>query len=221
MLGIAWLWLPVLPGLALTGYIAYLRVQERRRYETDLRNELRATPPPRSAPPQRPARKGDTDAPRRAAAGSAPDPGDTGSRRRPADAAGGAPVPPRAPGVQRPHGERAAPAPEARARADRRDAEERDHAEWIATLQGDREPGRPGDAPSDAGDRDAWDPVPVPLPTYVTAPVVPRGEPALPERPEPEQPPAPPTPLFDQYAEDPRRGLPVYDQTQWPRAGNE
>jgi hypothetical protein len=59
-----------------------------------------------------------------------------------------------------------APGPSALA-ADRRAlVEQTDHAEW---LDQQRERGsRPGDGGS-------WDPVPVPLPTYVTAPVAPRA----------------------------------------------
>ncbi|MCF2528256.1 divisome protein SepX/GlpR [Yinghuangia soli] len=237
LLGLAWFWLPVLPGLALTGYIAYLRIQERRRYETDLRNQL--APAAGRPAPQRLARGAEPEARRTAPqASEAP-------RRRPADgtprSAGPRTGNPRT-GTPRPT-ERAA-APEAREAREgrepreareakdtrskpggRREAEARDHAEWIAALQSDAE----------AGDRGAWDPVPVPLPTYVTAPVVPRGEPALPERPEADpQDPEPrraaeaPTPLFDQYAEDQRRAAapynlpsaPLYTQ-DWPRAGNE
>ncbi|MFF5565951.1 gephyrin-like molybdotransferase receptor GlpR [Streptomyces sp. NPDC012623] len=103
--------------------------------------------------------------------------------------------------------------------------EQTDHAEWV-DQQRERGPGR----------GDSWEPVPVPLPTYVTAPVAPRAtggvdvtdpetwsaarsstaEPA----PEPLPAPSPPaprrardrgrTPLFDQYDEDDR-----------PRAANE
>ncbi|WP_405519697.1 gephyrin-like molybdotransferase receptor GlpR [Streptomyces canus] len=51
--------------------------------------------------------------------------------------------------------------------ADRRAlVEQTDHAEWI-DQQRERQP-RPGHG-------DSWDPVPVPLPTYVTAPVAPRA----------------------------------------------
>ncbi|MDI2128775.1 hypothetical protein [Yinghuangia seranimata] len=194
--GLARLWVPALPGLALTGYIGYLRVQERRRYEATLRNRLRPAPP-------RPARKPAEPEPRRT-----PSAEPTG-RRAGTDQ----------PGPTRTAGDRP-PAPDPRARATRREAEERDHADWIAALQSDQDA---------THDRDAWDPVPVPLPTYVTAPVVPRGDPAPlthedPPAPQADHPqPAPPTPLFDQYAEDPRRTLgppPVYEQ-EWPRAGNE
>ncbi|OKH97775.1 hypothetical protein A6A06_31905 [Streptomyces sp. CB02923] len=105
--------------------------------------------------------------------------------------------------------------------------EETDHAEWV-DQQRERERAEPG----------GWDPVPVPLPTYVTAPVAPRATshvdldaddawssarsgPAT-ETPQPAPAPDPRrrsasgrrsrgrTPLFDQYADDDR-----------PRAANE
>ncbi|WP_267244004.1 gephyrin-like molybdotransferase receptor GlpR [Streptomyces sp. PR69] len=96
--------------------------------------------------------------------------------------------------------------------------EQTDHAEWL-DQQRDRGPAR----------GDSWEPVPVPLPTYVTAPVAPRATsgvevgdpetwsaarsspadptPAPPRRPRPDR---SRTPLFDQYADDDR-----------PRAANE
>ncbi|MEV5972554.1 gephyrin-like molybdotransferase receptor GlpR [Streptomyces sp. NPDC051921] len=113
--------------------------------------------------------------------------------------------------------------------ADRRAlVEQTDHAEWV-DQQRDRGPAR----------GDSWDPVPVPLPTYVTAPVAPRASSGVditdPETwssarsstaadPAPAPAPAPRrrtpqprprrdhgrTPLFDQYADDDR-----------PRAANE
>ncbi|MEU5917199.1 divisome protein SepX/GlpR [Streptomyces sp. NPDC004288] len=109
--------------------------------------------------------------------------------------------------------------------ADRRAlVEQTDHAEWV-DQQRERGPSR----------GDSWDPVPVPLPTYVTAPVAPRATSGIditdPETwsaarsstvadPAPAAPPAPRqrtpqprpgrTPLFDQYADDDR-----------PRAANE
>ncbi|PVE06388.1 membrane protein, partial [Streptomyces scopuliridis RB72] len=103
--------------------------------------------------------------------------------------------------------------------------EQTDHAEWV-DQQRERGP----------ASGDSWDPVPVPLPTYVTAPVAPRAtggvevsdpetwsaarsstaEPAT-EPPPPPRAPAPRrtrdrgrTPLFDQYDEGDR-----------PRAANE
>ncbi|MFJ4340348.1 gephyrin-like molybdotransferase receptor GlpR [Streptomyces sp. NPDC088915] len=111
--------------------------------------------------------------------------------------------------------------------ADRRAlVEQTDHAEWV-DQQRERGPSR----------GDSWDPVPVPLPTYVTAPVAPRASSGVditdPETwsaarsstaadptpaPAPRRRPAAPrrdrdhgrTPLFDQYADDDR-----------PRAANE
>ncbi|MET9929480.1 MULTISPECIES: hypothetical protein [unclassified Streptomyces] len=111
--------------------------------------------------------------------------------------------------------------------ADRRAlVEQTDHAEWV-DQQRERGPAR----------GDSWDPVPVPLPTYVTAPVAPRASSGVditdPETwsaarsstaadptpaPAPRRRPAAPrrdrdhgrTPLFDQYADDDR-----------PRAANE
>ncbi|GHA95409.1 gephyrin-like molybdotransferase receptor GlpR [Streptomyces termitum] len=113
--------------------------------------------------------------------------------------------------------------------ADRRAlVEQTDHAEWV-DQQRERGPAR----------GDSWDPVPVPLPTYVTAPVAPRATNGVDvtdpetwsaarsstaaEQPPASEPPArrrqaPPrrgrdhgrTPLFDQYADDDR-----------PRAANE
>ncbi|MGO4633240.1 gephyrin-like molybdotransferase receptor GlpR [Streptomyces sp. 2RAF24] len=104
--------------------------------------------------------------------------------------------------------------------------EQTDHAEWV-DQQRDRGPAR----------GDSWEPVPVPLPTYVTAPVAPRASGGVditdPETwsaarsstaadpapaPAPRQRTAQPrarrdhgrTPLFDQYADDDR-----------PRAANE
>ncbi|GAA4915718.1 gephyrin-like molybdotransferase receptor GlpR [Streptomyces coeruleoprunus] len=103
--------------------------------------------------------------------------------------------------------------------------EQTDHAEWV-DQQRDRGPSR----------GDSWDPVPVPLPTYVTAPVAPRATGGVdvtdPEtwsaaRSSPAEPTPPPatrrhphpprrprdhgrTPLFDQYADEDR-----------PRAANE
>ncbi|MER6996886.1 gephyrin-like molybdotransferase receptor GlpR [Streptomyces sp. NPDC000410] len=105
--------------------------------------------------------------------------------------------------------------------------EQTDHAEWV-DQQRDRGPAR----------GDSWEPVPVPLPTYVTAPVAPRAtsgidvtdpetwssarsstaDPTAPAVPASRQRTTPPrrardrgrTPLFDQYADEDR-----------PRAANE
>lgn len=118
----------------------------------------------------------------------------------------------------------ARPAPSPRT-ADRRAlVEQTDHAEWVDQQRAQQ------------SDDDGWDPVPVPLPTYVTAPVAPRtpggvdpgapdtwsaarsgtaaAEPATaPAAPQPrrQRPRTPRTPLFDQYA----------DPSDRPRAANE
>lgn len=63
----------------------------------------------------------------------------------------------------RPRPEPPAPEPPAPREEARAVVEETDHAEWVDGLQ------RGG-----VSDGDGWDPVPVPLPTYVTAPVAPR-----------------------------------------------
>ncbi|UCM88614.1 divisome protein SepX/GlpR [Streptomyces marincola] len=102
--------------------------------------------------------------------------------------------------------------------------EQTDHAEWVDQQR--RRARRPDD------DQEGWDPAPVPLPTYVNAPVAPRttrgvdldgpdtwsaarsttaGTPAAPAAPpRPAQPAADVkapqrTPLFDQYADEPHR----------------
>ncbi|WP_369378369.1 gephyrin-like molybdotransferase receptor GlpR [Streptomyces sp. cg36] len=122
----------------------------------------------------------------------------------------------------------AAPEPEPAAavspqEADRRAlVEQTDHAEWV-DQQRERGPER----------GDSWEPVPVPLPTYVTAPVAPRAtgsidlgapdtwssarsstaDPTAPAAPAPRRrgtPSSRRTPLFDQYADEDR-----------PRAANE
>ncbi|MGP4113384.1 divisome protein SepX/GlpR [Streptomyces sp. 4N509B] len=115
----------------------------------------------------------------------------------------------------------ARPAPERPARAV---VEQTDHAEWV-----DQQRARGGAAPGE--EPDTWDPAPVPLPTYVNAPVAPRTtrgvdldapdtwsaarsttagsatqKPATPDQPSQDATPRR-TPLFDQYADDhrPRR----------------
>ncbi|WP_461012337.1 divisome protein SepX/GlpR [Streptomyces capparidis] len=171
------LWLPAVPGVLLTAYIAHLRRQERRRFEVKLdqhraaeaAHRLRETRPPRPA-------------------------------AAPPAAAPPAPEPP------------AAPEPEEAVR--RAVVEETDHAEWVDGMR--RRP----------ADQDGWEPVPVPLPTYVTAPVAPRNTTGvdlnapgtwssarLPKDQDPTTPRSRErgrTPLFDQYADQDR-----------PRAANE
>ncbi|WP_406298025.1 hypothetical protein OG948_21055 [Embleya sp. NBC_00888] len=223
--GLAWVWLlPAVPGVLLSAYIVHLRVQERRRYEAGLRRLGR--PAGKSGGP-----------------GDSPSAAEARSRAKTGETPDGPPAEPRA--ADRPTGgdPRAARAPRSgptgsagnggasgasasvRGRRDR-EAEEPALAEWIAELAIDGGP----------HDRDSWDPVPVPLPTYVTAPVVPRGDAEQePERPQihavpdprPTESARPSTPLFDQYAEDTRTAygssvdsLPLYEH-EWRRAVNE
>ncbi|AZQ35358.1 hypothetical protein EJ357_19215 [Streptomyces cyaneochromogenes] len=135
--GLAFLWAPGIPAVLLSGYIAYLRSQERRRfaYQMDRRQAEAAAQRVREHARQ--------------------------SRRRgPADAGDGIDEP----------DERPEPGTEtgmSALAADRRAlVEQTDHAEWV-DQQRERQR-RPGHG-------DSWDPVPVPLPTYVTAPVAPRA----------------------------------------------
>ncbi|MFF4900853.1 gephyrin-like molybdotransferase receptor GlpR [Streptomyces sp. NPDC001068] len=133
--GLAFLWAPGVPAVMLSGYIAYLRVQERRRfaYQMDRRQAEVAAQRLRERQPR---------------------------RRAPLDPGAVADEPDEGPGVETDPGLSALA-------ADRRAlVEQTDHAEWV-DQQRERQR-RPGQG-------DSWDPVPVPLPTYVTAPVAPRA----------------------------------------------
>jgi hypothetical protein len=135
--GLAFLWAPGIPAVMLSGYIAYLRSQERRRfaYQMDRRRAEAAAQRLREHARQS-RRRGSADA------GAGADEADGGSE----------------PGTD--------PGMSALA-ADRRAlVEQTDHAEWVDQQRERRR--RPGHG-------DSWDPVPVPLPTYVTAPVAPRA----------------------------------------------
>ncbi|KDN83934.1 hypothetical protein KCH_45830 [Kitasatospora cheerisanensis KCTC 2395] len=87
-------------------------------------------------------------------------------------------------------------------------AEATEHEEWADGVR----------ARAAAGP-DSWEPVPVPLPTYVTAPVAPRVNRGLDlSAPNTWDSGRPVTPLFDQYGEPgPQQAAPEYR----PRAANE
>lgn len=135
--GLTFLWAPAAPAVMLSAYIAYLRIQERRRfaYQMDRRHAEAAAQRLRERARQ--------------------------PRRRAVAADLGAGEPDEGPGPE------TDPALSAALAADRRAlVEQTDHAEWV-DQQRERQR-RPGHG-------DSWDPVPVPLPTYVTAPVAPRA----------------------------------------------
>ncbi|MFE1461419.1 gephyrin-like molybdotransferase receptor GlpR [Streptomyces nigra] len=135
--GLAFLWAPGVPAVLLSGYIAYLRSQERRRfaYQMDRRRAEAAAQRLREHARQN-------------------------RRRGPGDAAPGVPESDEGSGPDTGTDLSALA-------ADRRAlVEQTDHAEWV-DQQRERQR-RPGHG-------DSWDPVPVPLPTYVTAPVAPRA----------------------------------------------
>ncbi|MGW0814178.1 divisome protein SepX/GlpR [Streptomyces viridiviolaceus] len=137
--GLAFLWAPGVPAVLLSGYIAYLRSQERRRFAFQMDRRRAEVAAQRLRERDRQPR-----------------------RRVSAEAVGD------------PDAEEPEEGPEAEAdpglsalAADRRAlVEQTDHAEWV-DQQRERQQ-RPGQGES-------WDPVPVPLPTYVTAPVAPRA----------------------------------------------
>ncbi|WP_307065979.1 gephyrin-like molybdotransferase receptor GlpR [Streptomyces sp. B3I8] len=134
--GLAFLWVPAVPAALLSGYIAHLRAQERKRFAYQMdrqRAEVAAQRLRERRPRQRAATvDADTDEPE------------------------DGPEPATDPGLSA-------------LAADRRAlVEQTDHAEWVdQQRERQRLPGH----------GDSWDPVPVPLPTYVTAPVAPRATP--------------------------------------------
>ncbi|MEU1010220.1 gephyrin-like molybdotransferase receptor GlpR [Streptomyces sp. NPDC005890] len=133
--GLAFLWVPAVPAVTLSAYIAYLRAQEHRRfaYQMDRRHAEAAAQRLRERQPH---------------------------RRAPLDTGAGADETEQGADTGTDTGLSALA-------ADRRAlVEQTDHAEWV-DQQRERQR-RPGHG-------DSWDPVPVPLPTYVTAPVAPRA----------------------------------------------
>ncbi|MEV7775337.1 hypothetical protein [Kitasatospora sp. NPDC086791] len=193
--GLAFLWVPAVPAVLLTLYIGHLRRLERQRYEVKL-DRVRA------AQAAERLRKREQQRAQAPATDAAP------AEAPAAEPAPAAPAEERA--VRRPHLRLAAEPEEAAAAVPSASAvaEATEHEEWV---DGMRERGAAGP--------DSWEPVPVPLPTYVTAPVAPRvsrgldlsapgtwtaGRPAESRT----------TPLFDQYAE------PQAPEAR-PRAANE
>ncbi|MBF9071611.1 divisome protein SepX/GlpR [Streptacidiphilus fuscans] len=207
--GVALLWIPAVPAVLFSLYIAQMRRQERRRYEVKLDHRLAAEAAQRvrQQAASRRVQEAETVAhpappapsPRAAATPGEATTSGTGALAASAGAAGQAARTARSARSARPTGPTpSTPEPWA-------DDDRPEHASPST--------GRPGD--------DAWNPVPVPLPTYVTAPVAPRAtlgldlsapdtyssaraprsqaQPPVPPR-RPVQPPA--TPLFDQYADD-------------------
>lgn len=260
--GLAFLWVPAVPAALLSAYIAHLRGQERRRF-TFTMDRRRAEAAARSLHERRPrlgaarhpqqggrdqAPEQDPDPGPPSRPGHGPGPGGRERGREPrggrdhghdgaADAGGGAPREQQGPrGELRPDARQ-----EARTRAEEQEAAERralveqtDHAEWVDQQ---RAPDR--ESPEGEG----WEPVPVPLPTYVSAPVAPRTNRNVDlEAPDAwssarsssvpateSSPPAPEPPAEDRPAPRPRRPrdrsrTPLFDQYEdedRPRAANE
>ncbi|MFG2603899.1 gephyrin-like molybdotransferase receptor GlpR [Streptomyces sp. NPDC048514] len=135
--GLAFLWVPGVPAVLLSTYIAHLRSQERRRFAYQMDRRRAEVAAQRLRERERLPR-----------------------RRAPLEAGTGADEPEEGPETDTETGLSALA-------ADRRAlVEQTDHAEWV-DQQRERQR-RPGHG-------DSWDPVPVPLPTYVTAPVAPRA----------------------------------------------
>jgi hypothetical protein len=164
--GVAFLWAPAAPAVLLSVYIAYLRTQERRRfaYRMDRGQAEEAARRVRERGRER-ERGGGRRRPRPAAESVVDGPTERigrGPEARVERPTGGAQetsweFEERDPG----------PATLSSLAADRLALiEQTDHAEWVDQQ---REPERA------TGPADGWEPVPVPLPTYVTAPVAPRA----------------------------------------------
>nr|WNW39542.1 hypothetical protein RKE32_19340 [Streptomyces sp. Li-HN-5-13] len=90
-------------------------------------------------------------------------------------------------------------------------AEATEHEEWADGVRSRA-----------AAGPDSWEPVPVPLPTYVTAPVAPRTTRGLDlSAPNTWDSGRPATPLFDQYGAEPAQPPAAADWSTRPRAANE
>ncbi|MGW7349700.1 divisome protein SepX/GlpR [Streptomyces sp. NPDC054784] len=155
--GLAFLWAPAAPALLLSAYIVHLRTQERRRF-TFTMDRRRAEEAAQQLHARRTGRTG-------TARAVDPEPEEDVEPTPPVqlavdrrDAASGGYAAGQAHGHLR--------ASESAPSADRRAlVEQTDHAEWVDQ---ERSWGR------EQSDNESWDPVPVPLPTYVSAPVAPR-----------------------------------------------
>ncbi|MDB1087320.1 hypothetical protein PJ985_07045 [Streptomyces sp. ACA25] len=209
--GPSFLWVPAVPAVLLSAYIMHLRKQERRRYAVtmDRRRAEEAARRLRERTQHTPVGEWAEGTGREEWAGSGdrdawagPD-RDTGPDRG-AVVVAAEPVP--------------TPTEDRKALV-----EQTDHAEWVDQQR--RRTAPPGEGP------EGWDPAPVPLPTYVTAPVAPRSSRGVdldgpdawsaarstpagtPQSPVPAQQQSSQdpsargpqrTPLFDQFAEDDR-----------------
>jgi hypothetical protein len=157
--GLRYLWAPGIPAVLLSTYIVHLRGQEKRRFAFTMdrrRAELAA---------QR-LREQRTQHVRRPAPASSPSPSsDQPQRHHAHHGHQGHPQHARTEADDRPEPE-PAPAVSPQEAGRRALVEQTDHAEWV-DQQRERERG--------AARGESWEPVPVPLPTYVTAPVAPRA----------------------------------------------
>ncbi|MEU9128240.1 gephyrin-like molybdotransferase receptor GlpR [Kitasatospora sp. NPDC048540] len=211
--GVAFIWLPMIPALLLTLYIGHLRRLERQRYEVKFDRARAAQAAERLRARERERAAADRDrgsAPNGHDAAHAADPdrphlrlaaepgGHAGAHQGAAGPRAAGPGTGSDPDLEGTRGggrQGRGARPQAATTAV---AEATEHEEWV---DGMRERGAAGP--------DSWEPVPVPLPTYVTAPVAPRvtrsldlnapgtwdsGRTAA-------APPRANTPLFDQYAE--------------------
>ncbi|MCG6498975.1 gephyrin-like molybdotransferase receptor GlpR [Kitasatospora sp. A2-31] len=189
--GLAFLWVPAVPAVLLTLYIGHLRKLERQRYEVKL-DRARAA---QAAERLRQREQQRTEA--RAVEDAPAEPVEEPVRARPHLRLAADPAP-------------AETGPAGSAGSASAVAEATEHEEWV---DGMRERAAAGP--------DSWEPVPVPLPTYVTAPVAPRvsrgldlsapgtwtagrpadGRPAEARAAEVRPAEARTTPLFDQYAD--------------------
>ncbi|MFC1435228.1 gephyrin-like molybdotransferase receptor GlpR [Streptacidiphilus sp. N1-3] len=224
--GIGLLWVPAIPAVLFSVYIGHLRRQERRRFEVKLDRRRAAEAAQRLRERERERRRAAA-APDTAAA-PAPAPATRPSAARPS---ANRPPATRPPDFAHPAGRTAAGSGvhHVQALVEAADSDDADDGDDDAVEPGGGWNSGPGERPADP-DAESWDPVPVPLPTYVTAPVAPRSPGGGLDRGAPETwspgrssavpPPAPTakprrppaTPLFDQYADD---------TAPHPRAANE